>query len=55
VKPSKKSPAKSATVKPPPKKILRRPVSYTYIRGISGLNTQRVPRSSICCGTVYSR
>ncbi|XP_062550071.1 uncharacterized protein LOC134214768 [Armigeres subalbatus] len=40
--------------KPPPKKILRRPVSYTYIRGISGLPTQRVPRSSICCN-YYSR
>uniref|UniRef100_A0A8W7P3C8 DUF4797 domain-containing protein n=1 Tax=Anopheles coluzzii TaxID=1518534 RepID=A0A8W7P3C8_ANOCL len=36
--------------KPPPKKILRRPVSYTYLRGISGLPTQRVPRSSVCCG-----
>ncbi|XP_055607824.1 uncharacterized protein LOC129755393 [Uranotaenia lowii] len=33
----------------PPKKILRRPVSYTYIRGISGLPTQRVPRTSVCC------
>lgn len=40
--------------KPPPKKILRRPISYTYIRGISGLPTQRVPRSSICCSN-YSR
>ncbi|XP_052898085.1 uncharacterized protein LOC128304883 [Anopheles moucheti] len=40
--------------KPPPKKILRRPVSYTYLRGISGLPTQRVPRSSICC-SYYGR
>ncbi|XP_021697395.1 uncharacterized protein LOC110675827 [Aedes aegypti] len=44
----------NASSKPPPKKILRRPVSYTYIRGISGLPTQRVPRSSICC-SYYSR
>ncbi|KFB48560.1 hypothetical protein ZHAS_00016872 [Anopheles sinensis] len=40
--------------KPPPKRILRRPVSYTYLRGISGLPTQRVPRSSICC-SYYGR
>ncbi|XP_035793028.1 uncharacterized protein LOC118467090 [Anopheles albimanus] len=40
--------------KPAPKKILRRPVSYTYLRGISGLPTQRVPRSSICC-SYYGR
>lgn len=40
--------------KPPPKKILRRPVSYTYIRGLSGLPTQRVPRTSICC-SYYAR
>lgn len=39
----------NTTSKPSPKKILRRPVSYTYLRGISGLPTQRVPRSSICC------
>lgn len=44
----------NASSKPPPKKILRRPVSYTYIRGISGLPTQRVPRSSICC-SYYAR
>lgn len=44
----------NASSKPPPKKILRRPVSYTYVRGISGLPTQRVPRSSICCN-YYSR
>uniref|UniRef100_A0A182JLF6 DUF4797 domain-containing protein n=1 Tax=Anopheles atroparvus TaxID=41427 RepID=A0A182JLF6_ANOAO len=40
--------------KPPPKRILRRPVSYTYLRGISGLPTQRVPRSSVCC-SYYGR
>ncbi|XP_055533180.1 uncharacterized protein LOC129723165 isoform X2 [Wyeomyia smithii] len=46
--------ANSTPSKPPPKKILRRPVSYTYLRGISGLPTQRVPRSSICC-SYYGR
>jgi hypothetical protein len=38
--------------------ILRAPVSYTYVRGLSGLPTQRVPRgctcaylpSVVCCG-----
>lgn len=34
---------------PPPKRILRQPVSYVYLKGISGLPTQRVPRSSVCC------
>lgn len=33
---------------PPPKRILRQPVSYTYLKGMSGLPTQRVPRSSVC-------
>ncbi|XP_032685038.1 SKI/DACH domain-containing protein 1 [Odontomachus brunneus] len=28
-----------------PKKILRSPVSYMYVRGLSGLPTQRVPRN----------
>ncbi|XP_076624368.1 uncharacterized protein LOC143343392 [Colletes latitarsis] len=28
-----------------PKRILRSPVSYTYVRGLSGLATQRVPRN----------
>lgn len=32
-----------------PQRILRQPVSYTYLKGMSGLPTQRVPRSSICC------
>ncbi|XP_016965019.1 POU domain, class 6, transcription factor 2 [Drosophila biarmipes] len=36
-------------VKPPPQRILRQPVSYTYLKGMSGLPTQRVPRSSVCC------
>ncbi|XP_031348198.1 uncharacterized protein LOC116174422 [Photinus pyralis] len=33
-----------------PKKILRSPVSYTYVKGLSGLPTQRVPRnqSGVC-------
>ncbi|XP_005189119.1 uncharacterized protein LOC101894615 [Musca domestica] len=35
--------------KPPPQRILRQPVSYTYLKGISGLPTQRVPRNSVCC------
>jgi hypothetical protein len=38
--------------------ILRAPVTYTYVRGLSGLPTQRVPRgypcvylpSVVCCG-----
>ncbi|CAD7082682.1 unnamed protein product [Hermetia illucens] len=30
------------------KKILRQPVSYTYLKGMSGLPTQRVPRSVVC-------
>ncbi|XP_015122696.1 uncharacterized protein LOC107045079 [Diachasma alloeum] len=29
-----------------PKRILREPVSYTYVRGLSGLPTQRVPRNA---------
>ncbi|XP_044735357.1 suppressor protein SRP40-like [Chrysoperla carnea] len=29
-----------------PKRILRPPITYTYIRGMSGLPTQRVPRST---------
>ncbi|XP_046736066.1 uncharacterized protein LOC124405308 [Diprion similis] len=29
-----------------PKSILRSPVSYTYVRGLSGLPTHRVPRNS---------
>lgn len=35
--------------KPPVQRILRQPVSYTYLKGMSGLPTQRVPRSSVCC------
>lgn len=36
-----------------PKKILRQPVSYTYLRGMSGLPTIRVPRSSACNQNSY--
>lgn len=38
---------------PPPKRILRQPVSYTYLKGMSGLPTQRVPRSSVCCNHTH--
>lgn len=40
---------KAKKTPPPPKRILRQPVSYTYLKGMSGLPTQRVPRSSVCC------
>ncbi|XP_069702029.1 uncharacterized protein [Periplaneta americana] len=41
------------------KSILRAPVAYTYVRGLSGLPTQRVPRgypcvylpTAVCCGS----
>lgn len=32
-----------------PKRILRPPVTYTYVRGLSGLPTQRVPRRAVYC------
>lgn len=35
-----------------PKRILRSPVTYTYVRGLSGLPTQRVPRHPVCCPTM---
>ena len=38
---------------PPQRRILRQPVSYLYLKGMSGLPTQRVPRSSICCPQGY--
>lgn len=34
---------------PQPKCILRQPTSYVYLKGMSGLPTQRVPKSSVCC------
>lgn len=30
-----------------PKSILRHPTSYTYVRGLSGLPTQRIPRNQL--------
>lgn len=44
----KKSTKKS---QPPPQQkcILRQPISYTYLKGMSGLPTQRVPKSAVCC------
>lgn len=35
-----------------PQRILRPPVTYTYVRGLSGLPTQRVPRHTVCCSTL---
>lgn len=45
------SPAKTKKTKKTlaPKRILRQPVAYAYLKGMSGLPTQRVPRSSVCC------
>ncbi|XP_017841642.2 LOW QUALITY PROTEIN: mitochondrial fission regulator 2 [Drosophila busckii] len=43
------SSSNSSKAKPAPQRILRQPVSYTYLKGMSGLPTQRVPRSSVCC------
>lgn len=50
---------KKKTKKPAPKKILRQPVSYTYVKGLSGLPTQRIPRcsklyTSCGCGIQYT-
>ena len=33
---------------PPPQRILRRPIEYTYVKGMSGLATTRIPRNSCC-------
>lgn len=30
--------------KPAPKRILRQPITYTYVKGLSGLPTQRIPK-----------
>lgn len=35
--------------KPQPQRILRQPVDYVYLKGMSGLPTRRVPRSQLCC------
>lgn len=45
---SREQKQKKGKKSPPPKRILRQPVSYTYLKGMSGLPTQRVPRSSVC-------
>lgn len=49
-----KKSAKKTQPSPPPQQqqqkcILRQPISYTYLKGMSGLPTQRVPKSSVCC------
>lgn len=41
---SSKDSKKKSSKKSTPKRILRPPVTYTYVRGLSGLPTQRVPR-----------
>lgn len=48
--------------KKPAKRILRSPVTYTYVKGLSGLPTQRVPRiqgrvylnNPCSCGSPYN-
>lgn len=47
-KPAKKS-AQSTQQQQQQKCILRQPISYTYLKGMSGLPTQRVPKSTVCC------
>lgn len=42
---SSKDTKKKSSKKSTPKRILRPPVTYTYVRGLSGLPTQRVPRT----------
>ncbi|XP_044766084.1 uncharacterized protein LOC123322234 [Coccinella septempunctata] len=50
---------RKAVKKTTPKKILRSPVAYTYVKGLSGLPTQRVPKSCMSnyntcgCNTFY--
>lgn len=51
--PSNEQKVKKAKKSPPPKRILRQPVTYTYLKGMSGLPTQRVPRSSVCCNYTH--
>lgn len=40
---------KTKKIASPPKCILRQPIPCTYLKGMSGLPTQRVPKSSVCC------
>ncbi|XP_076240925.1 uncharacterized protein LOC143183285 [Calliopsis andreniformis] len=42
---SKREGKENKHAKKSPKRILRSPVSYMYVRGLSGLPTQRVPRN----------
>lgn len=44
-----KSQQKQQKPKPQPQRILRQPVDYVYLKGMSGLPTRRVPRSQLCC------
>ncbi|XP_018572923.1 uncharacterized protein LOC108912230 [Anoplophora glabripennis] len=49
---------KRKSKKPAPKRILRQPVTYTYVKGLSGLPTQRIPKdpriyNSCCCSMQY--
>nr|XP_023019545.1 uncharacterized protein LOC111508324 [Leptinotarsa decemlineata] len=37
---------KRKSKKPAPKRILRQPVTYTYVKGLSGLPTQRIPMNN---------
>ncbi|KAL0271747.1 UNVERIFIED_CONTAM: hypothetical protein PYX00_008745 [Menopon gallinae] len=47
--------AKEKRTKKSPQKILRQPVTYTYVRGISGLPTHRVVNTRGCYNNQYSR
>lgn len=54
---SSSSSRKKSSASSTPKKILRQPVSYTYVRGLSGLPTIRVPRNNCCaqnCGRCHT-
>lgn len=44
-----KTSKKTQPTPPQQKCILRQPISYTYLKGMSGLPTQRVPKSAVCC------
>lgn len=39
--------AENKCAKKNPKRILRSPVAYTYVKGLSGLPTKRVPRNAV--------
>lgn len=42
---SKEAKRKTSKIKAQPKRILRAPVTYTYVKGLSGLPTQRIPKN----------